>query len=181
MTSKTHRTGFSLIELLVVVSIIGMLAALLNPMIQTSLAHAKAAKCVSNLRQVGTAVQQYVADPANNNQFPPIFDMEQGSLAPLAALSNYGVTLGLLSCPADRSPDTNYGSYIWSAIPDSEDAAAVKRIGRGGRAVILNKLSRLQLATDGSYGNPPGFPHPGRSFNTLWADGHVDSTMTSTN
>jgi prepilin-type N-terminal cleavage/methylation domain-containing protein len=62
--------GFTLVELLVVVAIIGMLAALLMPAIAGSAEKAKSAKCLGSLRQVGIAVQQYVND--NDFRFPPI-------------------------------------------------------------------------------------------------------------
>ncbi len=165
--------GFTMIELLIVITIIGILASLLTPNIQSSLEHAKAAKCLGNLHQVGTAVQSYIADPANNNQFPPFFDVSASELTPLTSLSNYGLTLATLTCPSDPKPDPKYGSYIWQATSDEESADAIKRVGRSGRITIISKISKLQLATDGHYGATAGFPHPGNSFNVLWADGHV--------
>ena len=165
--------GFSMIELLIVITIIGILASLLTPTIQSSLDHAKAAKCLGNLHQIGTAVQSYIADPVNNNQFPPFFDVAESELEPLIYLSNYGVTAATLSCPADLSPKAPVYSYPFNAVPDSEDSAAIKRVGRSGRITVITKLSKLQLATDGSYQGIGGFPHPAKSFNVLWADGHV--------
>jgi len=165
--------GFTMIELLIVITIIGILASLLTPTIQSSLDHAKAAKCLGNLHQIGTAVQSYIADPVNNNQFPPFFDVAESELEPLTYLSNYGVTAATLSCPADPSPKAPVYSYPFNAVPDSEDSAAIKRVGRSGRITVITKLSKLQLATDGSYQGIGGFPHPAKSFNVLWADGHV--------
>lgn len=166
--------GFSLIELLVVVAIVGMLASLLAPTVGSAVEHAKAAKCLGNLHQLGASVQMYISDPVNNNTFPPIFT--NSSMAPLAALSNYGVTLGVLSCPSDPAPKPGYGSYIWNAVSDDEPAQNVQRVGRGGRVTVITKLSRLQLAHDGPYGATAGFPHPGLSWNILWADGHITIT-----
>jgi prepilin-type N-terminal cleavage/methylation domain-containing protein len=56
------RAAFSLIELLVVISIIAILAALLLPAINLVRTQAKAMTCASSLRQVGMCINAYVQD-----------------------------------------------------------------------------------------------------------------------
>lgn len=174
--------AFTLVELLVVIAIIGMLASLLMPAIKTGAQKAKAAKCTSNLRQIGISVLQYVADPDHGHKFPPIYNVtsENASaqsgvntnattmLQPLVCLSNYDVTMALLTCPSDTSPDTNsYGSYLWSPVLQDEQPENVQIYTRGG-SFSVSRLASLTICTD------KGMPHLGK-LNVLRADGHVDA------
>lgn len=177
-----HR-AFTLIELLVVISIIAMLASLLMPAIRGAADNAKSATCISNLRQIGAAVQQYVGDPSNDHMFPPIYNVTGANatadsgmntnlagssyLKPLECLANYGVTMALLTCPADKAPDPVYGSYLWSSVLQGEQPESATIYSRGG-AFSVSALSRLVICTDN------GRPHNGK-LHVLRADGHVET------
>jgi prepilin-type N-terminal cleavage/methylation domain-containing protein len=58
--SLVRRSVFTLIELLVVIGIIGLLLALSAPMLNKARERAKKDSCLSNLRQIGVAVNAYV-------------------------------------------------------------------------------------------------------------------------
>jgi prepilin-type N-terminal cleavage/methylation domain-containing protein len=62
------RSGFTIVELLVVIGIIGILVALLLPAIQASRAAARALSCKNSLRQLALAVDQFYN---GHKRYPP--------------------------------------------------------------------------------------------------------------
>jgi len=63
-----RRSGFTLVELLVVVSIIALLLAILLPAIRQARAVAVSVQCLNRQKQIGTALQMYAGD--YNNWIP---------------------------------------------------------------------------------------------------------------
>ncbi len=108
---RKSKKGFTLLELLVVISIMSVLAALLFPALLKARARARKAYCINNLKQIGTALEMYVQD---YDDYLPVADSLPGINPPLP-----GITTLLLPylqgnqkvfhCPSDR--DRYYNLY----------------------------------------------------------------------
>jgi general secretion pathway protein G len=70
LKNRTAR-GFTLVELLVVIVIVGLLASLSVPTIGRAMATARTAQCASNMRQIVQGLLQW---SANNDTYLPCYD-----------------------------------------------------------------------------------------------------------
>lgn len=170
--------GFTLIELLVVLAIIGMLASLLLPAVSRATEAGRSTACLSNLRQIGLAVQMYVQD--NRNRLPFIRDRlfdtnaapDTNAVASIdVVLTNYLGAPKVLRCPSDRKHffEQTGSSYSWNSLLNGQDADHLRVFG------IDFDPHQIPVVFDKEAFHAARGPKKG--VNYLYADGHIKNLL----
>ncbi len=179
-TSSSERTdaAFTLIELLVVLAVIALLAALLLPVLSKGKEAGRATACVSNLHQIGIALQIYV--DGNHNLLPVMRDRPSDTNAITTnALPSPDVVLqtelgntNVLRCPSDNQNlfEQTGSSYSWNSLLNGENADRLTVLGMNFDPHAIPVFFDKQ-----------GF-HAARgadkAVNYLYADGHIKNLLT---
>jgi prepilin-type N-terminal cleavage/methylation domain-containing protein len=140
---------FSLIELLVVISIIAILAGMLLPALQRAKKHAHKVTCMGNLSQMGKAATMYRDD--NDNELPPwISNLNEIYL---------GNTPDSYRCPEDQNPDDRPDAE-WSPRKDLFYSMAYDRSGSVPATGFMERsasVERISYFYEFSHAECPGW------------------------
>lgn len=192
--------AFSLIELLCVIAIIAVLAALLLPAVSRAKIQATRLQCVNNLHEAGVGFQSFAHD--HNGQFPMTVPISAGGSLEFVqnaslitgqfyfgyrhfqALSNELVTPKIVVCPADtRQAGTNFAtlrnenvSYFVGVNAEPGQSTSILAGDRNITNDFAGAVSSIQFG-----------PNSGLRWtrelhmfkgNLLFADGHVEEKNT---
>jgi prepilin-type N-terminal cleavage/methylation domain-containing protein len=172
---RRSHPGFTLIELLVVIAIIAILAAILFPVFAQARDKARQTMCLSNMKQIGTAMLLYVQDYDERFPSAPASDVTW-----IFWIENY------LSSPASRRTGVRPGatSITAQAIPTSSRNLRARRPGSCIHGCPPGTASRgtLAAATPGTAATASTTRSSGRQTmarGSAWLPGDAQARNTS--
>ena len=142
-----YSIAFTLVELLVVISIIGLLAGLAVPAISGGLKSAKAGACLSNLHQIGIATMAYAAD--NSFKLPDAGASSPEWATTLASFISTGTKSkkSIFVCPGCDKPVED-GSATTVAVTYGMHSGLMPKGGTASNITSVTRATEVILAGD---------------------------------
>lgn len=186
--------GFTLVEILIVLAIIGILAAILFPVFASARESARAASCASNLKQIALGMQMYALDNSGRLPEQPFRPADGPRCGWPDPFFRYIRDSGVFVCPNDEE-DRVYDPAC-TATPGARVDGGAGSYNFVGHANSLTRFepTKIILALDGrgdwaGAGTDPGpdgkpvmlprniegafgEPRHGDGYNVVFGDGH---------
>jgi prepilin-type N-terminal cleavage/methylation domain-containing protein len=113
---KNKKAGFTLVEIMIVVAIIGLLAAIAIPNFVRARTTAQANACINNLRQIDSAKQQWALETRQATNATPVVS----DIAPYLGRSGaVTVITTTLVCPAGGTTANFASSYTINSVSEA--------------------------------------------------------------
>lgn len=142
---RLYRRGFTLVELLVVIAVIAILAALLLPSLGRAKAQALSIACMNNLKQLQICSHLYAID--YEDRLPPnnyVYDVESGQPAP-------GFSTNMTWCPGLARYDISTANVESGLLFSYNRSVAIYRCPSDKSNVETPQGVRLNLPRTRSY------------------------------
>lgn len=193
LSRANRRPGFTIVELLVVIAIMGILIGMLIPAVQMAREASRRSQCMSNMRQIGLAMTQFLDRYGEQGTFPITANLPRSD-NPKNLPSLYDVLAvycesnrEIFRCPSDRyeTPATDTVQSPFDTWFEKEGLSyeypSLLFGGKTRQQVLASPLapsggsSKLWVVYD--FGAFHGAPGENGSRNFAYLDGHVDAVV----
>lgn len=173
MTKRKKRWdhGLTMVEILVVVAILGIIAAIIVPVSDRIKKSATSTQCIAKLKNLGISLSSYFID--NGDQFPEMVaareSRDEDDPAIDTVLADYVRDEQDFKCPADHAGifEETGTSYFWNSLMNGQRLSNMNFLGitrdAGGIPLMSDKENFHENIGDG--------------VNILYADGHVQKEL----
>lgn len=161
------KNAFTLVELLVTIAVIGLLTGIVVPAYEHTVQSGRATACVSNMRQLGAALNLYLgehnmtlptlkAGRASKSEDGPVID---------DTLNAYTGDMRVFRCPGDNAKlyENTGTSYYWDVAVNGQSIANLQFL------TIASDPTHIPILAD----KEAFHPYEKDKVNILYADGHA--------
>ena len=165
--------GFTLVEIIVVMAVVAILGLIAFPVTSRVIESGRATACVSNLRNLGVALDLYLGE--HNQIMPTLQAGRQSTSQDIPVIDNtlnaYVRDARVFVCPSDTQgiAAASGTSYFWNSALDGESVAQLhfilsNSVGQNSEIPVLSDKAAFH-------------PYTANKVNLLYADGHASQDL----